>query len=156
MSKSRFEFNAHERKFHVLTAFRLYQVEMYIAQKAMNSHKFKVDGKDVELKLEDAFKDYETQTSLSVLFETIAVFEPKLYDRIKKSEIHEAIAETVTYLTGNKVNPENVGEKPVQPSAKSNAEGALQVKDLTDKNKIIVTRTMPKNPKRAMRNIGKN
>ena len=152
MTKNRFEFNAHERKFHVLTAFRLYQVEMYVAQKAMGTKKIKCSKCEniEERKLEDIFEDYQTQTSLSVLFETIAVFEPAMYERIKAMEIVDAIAETVSYLTGDKVKTENLvapASEPKPKGAKSTADGAVQAKDLLDKSKIIITKTMPKSKK---------
>ena len=141
MSVHTFNFELKERKFHILTAFKLYQVEMYLAQKATEKKTFIKDEVSMEIGFVEFVEDYQTQKSLSVLFETVAVFEPNLYNKIKSIEVTEAVSEVIEYLTGESVKAKEMG---VKPSAKSDAENAIQAKDLVDKTKIIGARTIPK------------
>ena len=144
MGAKKFYLSASERKFHVLTAFKLYQCEMYLAQKATEKKTYVKDDVQFEVKVVDFFKDYQTQKSLSVLFETVAVFEPDLYNKLKSIEVTDAVAEVIEYLTGQKMESTKIGKEPPMPSAKSDVADAVQASDLLDKTKIVKARTIPK------------
>lgn len=133
-----------ERKFHILTAFKLYQCEMYLAQKATEKKNYVKDDVTIEVKCVDFLQDYQTQKSLSVLFETTAVFEPDLYNKLKSKSIEDGVADIIEYLTGQQVKAENIGQEKPKP-AKSDADGAIIAADLIDKKKIIPAKTIPKN-----------
>jgi len=141
--KIKFLLNESERKFHILTAFKLYNTEMYLAQKATEVAKMKCSKCKtiLERKVSELLEDYETKQSISVLFETVAVFEPEMYDRIKKEALPDALGVVIAYLTGDDVKKENVGVEGVVRKINP----AIQAKDILDKKNIIVTKQIPKN-----------
>ena len=144
--KIKFLFDESERRFHILTAFKLYSAEMYLANKASTTAKMKCSKCKtiLERKVGELLEDYESAQGLSVLFETVAVFEPNLYTKIKAGNISEGIADIITYLTGEDVSkPKDVSGviREIKP--------AIQASDLVNKDKVVVTKTIPKDVKKG-------
>lgn len=147
-----FKFDDSEVKFHILTAFRLYSTEMYIAQKGQLMKRIVCDKcKHInDRSIDDLFGDYQSANSISLLLETVQVFHPVLHKSLSNN-VTEAITQIMEYLTGQKLKAKDIGaegiipnKKPIDPSKPPKSLlDAIQMKDVKNNDGIIISKTMP-------------
>lgn len=149
MGKTKHYFSPPEKKLLISAAYKLYLVEMYLAEKSMEVSRVKCDECEhiTERPVSALLSDYQTQKSIDTLAAVFELLEPKIFnDKISGKHTVEMVRQIVIYLTGIDMIKE-ANMKPVIKPAKSDAAEAVQAAEMMNPNKIKkleIIKTVPK------------